>query len=75
MKILRCSLKTLDELDKAKAREKAEIEHTTIKEAATKSEPVPLNSDLVIAIESFNPLDPFWSNFQFPLAIEPSSYD
>jgi hypothetical protein len=59
MKILHHSLKTLDELDEAKARKKAETERVTVKEITTKSKLILLDSDLAIAIESFNPLDPF----------------
>jgi len=59
MKILRYGLKTLDKLDKAKVREKAKVECIIIEEVTIESEPISLNSDLAIAIESFNPLDPF----------------
>ena len=58
MKMLYYSLKTLDKLDEAKAREKAETEYVNIEEAFIESEPIPLDSDLAIIIESFNPLDP-----------------
>jgi hypothetical protein len=75
MKMLRRGLKTLDELDEAEAREKVETERVDTEEATTESEPVPLDSDLTAAIESFDPLDPFWSNFQFPPVAEPSSHD
>jgi len=68
-------LKTLDELDEAEACEKAETERVNTEEAVTESEPIPLDSDLAIAIESFDPLDPFWSNFQFLLVVEPSLYN
>ncbi|KAH8747581.1 hypothetical protein F5882DRAFT_311876, partial [Hyaloscypha sp. PMI_1271] len=63
MKILRHGLRTLDELDKAKARERTKTERISIEEVTIKSKPIPLDSDLAITIESFNPLDPFWSNF------------
>jgi len=59
MKILRRGLKTLDELDKAEAREKAKIEYIITEEATIKSKPIPLDSNLATAIKSFNPLDPF----------------
>ena len=59
MKILRYSLKTLDKLDEAKARKKAKIEYIDIEKVSTKSKSIPLDSDLAIAIESFNPLDLF----------------
>ena len=75
IKILRRSLKTLDKLDEAKAREKAEMEHVNTEEASIESKPIPLDSDLATTIKSFNPLDPFQSNFQFLLVIKPSSYN
>jgi len=59
MKILHHSLKTLDELDEAEAREKAKTKRVDIEEVSTKSKSIPLDSDLAIAIKSFNPLDPF----------------
>ena len=57
MKILYRGLKTLDELDKAKAYKKAKIERITTEGATIKSELIPLDFDLAIAIKSFNPLD------------------
>jgi len=59
MKILYRGLKTLDKLDKAKACEKAETEYITAEEVTIKPKTIPLDSDLVTAIKSFNPLDPF----------------
>ena len=59
MKILRRGLKTLDELDEAKAREKAKAEYIIIEEATLEARPTPLDSDLTATIESFDPLDPF----------------
>jgi len=59
MKILHYSLKTLDELDEAKACKKVEVDRIIIERATPKSELPPLDSDLTTAIESFDPLDPF----------------
>jgi len=59
MKMLYYSLKTLDKLDEAKAREKAKTEYINTEEVSIESKLIPLDSDLVTAIESFNPLDPF----------------
>jgi non-homologous end joining protein Ku len=59
MKMLRRGLKTLDELDEAKAYKKAKAERVIIEEATIESKPIPLDSDLATTIESFNPLDPF----------------
>jgi len=56
---LRRGLKTLDKLDEAEAREKAGAERVNIEEVTIESKPIPLDSDLAIAIESFDPLDPF----------------
>jgi hypothetical protein len=56
--MLRRSLKTLDELDEAKACEKAETERVIVEEVTIESELIPLDSDLATAIESFDPLDP-----------------
>jgi len=59
MKILRRSLKTLDKLDKVEAYKKAKTKYIITEETIIESEPIPLDSDLTTAIESFNPLDPF----------------
>ena len=75
MKILYYSLKTLDKLDKAEARNKAKIERIIIEEATTNPKPIPLDSDLATTIKPFNPLDPFQSNFQLPLVNKPFLYN
>ena len=75
IKILRRGLKTLDKLDEAEAREKAGAERVNIEEVTIESKPIPLDSDLAIAIESFDPLDPFQSNFPFLLVAEPPLYN
>jgi hypothetical protein len=59
MKMLYYSLKTLDKLDKTEVYKKAEAEYINIGEVSAESEPTPLDSDLAITIESFDPLDPF----------------
>jgi len=59
MKILYRGLKTLDKLDEVEAYKKAEAERINIEEVTIESKPIPLDSDLAIAIKSFNPLDLF----------------
>jgi hypothetical protein len=59
MKMLYRGLKTLDELDEAETYKKAEIECINIEEISIEFEPIPLDSNLTVAIESFDPLDPF----------------
>jgi hypothetical protein len=53
------SLLTLDKLDKVEVHEKAEVERINIEEVSIESEPISLDSNLAITIESFNPLDSF----------------
>ena len=58
--MLRRGLKSLDELDEVKAYKKEEKEHLAAEEAERRAfEPTPLDNDLVVALEAYNPSSPF----------------